>query len=420
MESKLYISKLSLIPDLLDGKDVELETEYDGQPLCLINNETISDSYFIVDSKVPIYPDKPEFAYARYLYSLKTLIAISGQFMPIYDENNHLVFDREEYEMYRRKLSGIKEYGAGDYLFSDNLYFNGLDKYLAKIDENFYNINFQRNAIVAELTRILATENIVLSTELGKGDVEIIDTGSTSRGTNVPNISETTKWDFDFLVRVNPEDLERVRSIFLKKIKVLDPVNGYMKNSKYRIRLLNVIIPGLKKALDIDLSFTPQKKKYISTDAALNIRFNNMRSIDEEKYRLVIANIMYTRHMLKQAGVYKPAHSLKENSINGGLGGIGIENWIIQNGGSLIDASNEFLRCADGKDFTEFVRSYAVIDSGKNHTSVAKGNYPYDNFLMKNMQSGGYELMKSCLSQFLKEQEMDKQPKQVVLEKKAA
>lgn len=402
MAVKLYISKLAVIPDLLAGKDVELEEEYNEQPLCLINNNSsIKDSYFIIDSKIPIYPDKPEFAYARYLFSLKTLIAISGVYIAVYDENNNLVFSKKEFNNYRKKLSGIKEYNVGDYEFSDNLYFEGLDKYLDKIDENFYDINYQRTAIVKELSRILEENGLILSTTMGSGDVELIDTGSTGRGTNVPNLSDDVKWDFDFLVRVNQEDLERVRSILLKNLKVLDPINGYMKNSKYRIRLLNVIIPGLRKTLDIDLSFTPQKKKYISTDLALKIRLDNMKSLDENKYRLVLANIMYARDMLKKAGVYKPAHSLKEDAINGGLGGIGIENWIVQNGGSLIDASNEFLDNADGKDFTEFARNYAVIDSGMNHTSVAKNNYPYDNFLMKNMQSGGYMRMQECLKEFL-------------------
>lgn len=419
MAVKLYISKLAVIPDLLDGKDVELETSYNGQPLCLVNKETIEDSCFIVDSSATMYPTKPEFAYSRYLYSLKTLISISGQYMPIYDENNNLVFSKDEFLMYRKKLSGIKEYNAGDYIFSDDLYFEGLDKYLDKLDDNFYDIKYQRDAIIKELTKILGEDGLVLSTQIGMGDVEIIDTGSTGRGTNIPNVSEDTKWDFDFLVRVNQEDLERVREVFLKELRVLDPINGYMKNSRYRIRLLNVIIPGLKKPLDIDLSFTPQKKKYVSTDSALNIRLNNMKEIDEEKYRLVIANIMYTRDMLKKAGVYKPAHSLKENSINGGLGGIGIENWIIQNGGSLIDAASEFLKYADGKDFIEFVNSYAVIDSGKNHTSVAKNNYPYDNFLMKNMESGGYIRMKDCLDEFLKLHNVSK-TKEKYIEMKAA
>ena len=41
------------------------------------------------------------------------------------------------------------------------------------------------------------------------------------------------------------------------------------------------------------------------------------------------------------------------------------------------------------------------MDFGKNHVEVSKGNFPHDNFIMKNMRYNGYELMKSSLKTFL-------------------
>lgn len=61
----------------------------------------------------------------------------------------------------------------------------------------------------------------------------------------------------------------------------------------------------------------------------------------------------------------------------------------------------EALIYLEGKKFINFQKEYAILDFGKNHVEVSKGNFPYDNFIMKNMRYKGYELMKQSLKQFL-------------------
>ena len=70
---------------------------------------------------------------------------------------------------------------------------------------------------------------------------------------------------------------------------------------------------------------------------------------------MVLANIIYAKKILKEAKAYKPFRS---DRTQGGLGGVGIENWILQYGGSFIDAARDFLRHAEGKEFIDFQKEY--------------------------------------------------------------
>ena len=89
----------------------------------------------------------------------------------------------------------------------------------------------------------------------------------------------------------------------------------------------------------------------------------------------------------------------------GGLGGVGIENWILQNGGSFVDAANSFLRAAENRSFSEFQSIYPIWDFGENHLAERKDQYPHDNFVANNMSKDGYERMVSILTMYMKERE---------------
>ena len=87
----------------------------------------------------------------------------------------------------------------------------------------------------------------------------------------------------------------------------------------------------------------------------------------------------------------------------GGLGGIGIENWILQNGGSLKKAAESFVEYARRyPDFFDFRERYQVWDFGQNHYSFEKNNYSHDNFVYGNMDYQGFEKMKRALDNYLK------------------
>ena len=88
----------------------------------------------------------------------------------------------------------------------------------------------------------------------------------------------------------------------------------------------------------------------------------------------------------------------------GGLGGVGIENWILQNGGSFMAAAKDFMSVASScSSFEEFKGKYAIFDFGENHKDGR-----HDNFIAKNIDPEGYERIKNALSSFL--EKYDKRP----------
>lgn len=122
------------------------------------------------------------------------------------------------------------------------------------------------------------------------------------------------------------------------------------------------------------------------------------KKTNPEKYKYVVANILLAKQVLKQAEVYKPNRG---EVPQGGLGGVGIENCILQNGGSFIDAAKDFLEAAEGKSFEEFKVNYQIWDFGDNHLAERRGQYPHDNFVANNMSEAGYSKMKKALKEYI-------------------
>lgn len=388
MERIYKIEDLKIFSELLDGQIAKPEFELTQNiPIYYIAD----NNYILYDSSVPYFHKVPELSKERFLGQMELLEAIHNKYIPIFDKSTkELLFSEEQFLELRKKMAGLKEYNSGEYMFSENLYFPGIEKYLELIDQNFSEIERQRNAIYKTISTIISK----LGLKLSKEDIELIDTGSTSRGTNIPTQDANIKWDFDFLMKIDPEKREMVKTALLKELD--SSIDRLI--SRFRIRLKEVKIEGLENEVDIDVSFVPKKEQYFSTEQALEERLEVLKKQDEEKYRLVLANIMHAKKILKSFKAYKPSRSDKSQ---GGLGGVGIENWILQHGGSFEDAAIEFLSNAQGKDFIEFEKEFAIYDFGKNHISVAKGIFPYDNFVMKNMREHGYLQMQQALLYFL-------------------
>lgn len=393
---KIYITNLEDFEKILSNQKINNNTSEEPSIIYVKDKEK---KYFILDEDKIFYKKVPELGAPRQLYAMKLLEVINNKYIPIFNSKAELVFSKEEYNSLRKKMQGIKSYQAEDFSFSNNLYFPELDYYLEQIDANFKQVESKRTPVVNEFVKVM--ESIGLKTTIGNnsgGDIELVEAGSTIRGTNLPN-TDGSKWDFDFTVRINPDKVWIVKEALETKLKAKGHIT---KTSKYKVRLIDVEIPGLDELIDLDFSLTPQKEKYLSTEDTLQEKLENMRKTDYEKYRLVLANIMYAKHFLKENGVYKPSRGILEGDrSNGGLGGVGIENWILQNGGSFIDAAKEFLKHAEGKDFIDFQKEYAIMDFGKNHVSVSKKIFPYDNFIMKNMRHNGYNKMVESLRYFI-------------------
>ena len=399
MDKIVGIKTLIDLEHLLSGKSYEASSD-----VCGIYYVSEPTEFILLDpDKLRPFRKAPEITTSLILNDIKLLELINNRFIPVIDKNTReVLFTEDMYLQCRKKMSGISEYGGGEFIFSDNLYFDGIEYYLDRIDQNNEEIARYRNPIIEHISEIFESEGLSVSIGCNSGgDIELVEAGSTKRGTSVPSNGKS-KFDLDFTVRFNPELTWRVKEILETRLNA----GGHItRTSRYKVRLTDVTIPGLEDKIDLDFSLTPQREIYLSTEDALKQKLDNMKEQDYERYRMVIANIMYAKDMLKRAGSYKPARSILDGDrANGGLGGVGIENWILQNGGSLLDAAADFMSVAEGKDFLEFEKEYFLMDFGCNHVGKSKDEWPYDNFVVNNMRHFGYDKMKAALIAFLNKQ----------------
>ena len=299
---------------------------------------------------------------------------------------------------------------------------NELPSNIAETDRKHEVINRAIKQAITSIPDLNLNYKDYLDGDLTENIVEMIDTGSTGRQTNAPGSG-----DFDYLARLDrsilndPTKKQQITDALLTAFGKADEVNGTSNqidnldhnedgegegeagqvDNKSRIvngnlRLKQVSIDGLAEPVDIDITFAQKTNKVqYPTDAALADRLTNIKNQSETKYQQVLANIIYAKQFLKAAGAYKPRRSPEAKGI-GGLGGVGIENWVLQHGGSFKQAARDFLTIADScSNFEDFCAHYPVWDYGENHKGIR--SKPHDNFVADNMNPEGYERMKEAL-----------------------
>ncbi len=344
----------------------------------------------------------------------KLEIALGGFYIPIVDrDSEELVFTPADYDKMRQQMSGLSHYSTGDYQFapedelelpstnvgkttvpSTTTIISELPASMAETDHKHEVINRAIKQAITSIPDLNLSYKDYLDGDLTENIVEMIDTGSTGRQTNAPGSG-----DFDYMARLD-------RSILndpTKKQQITDALlaafgreNDGSAIVNGNLRLKQVSIDGLAEPVDIDITFAQKTNKVqYPTDAALADRLSNIKNQSETKYQQVLANIIYAKQFLKAAGAYKPRRSPEAKGI-GGLGGVGIENWVLQHGGSFKQAARDFLAVADScSSFEDFCAHYPVWDYGENHKGIR--SKPHDNFVADNMNPEGYERMKEAL-----------------------
>ena len=377
----------------------------------------------------------------------KLEIALNGFYIPVVDRSSEeLIFTPDDYDKMRRQMSGLSYYHTGEYQFapdseleldeltlgkeslsavstpttsstsssssstsddaqggtssgsitipSTTTIIDQLPASMAETDHKREVINQAIKQAITGIPELNLNYKDYLDGDLTENIVEMIDTGSTGRQTNAPGSG-----DFDYLARLD-------RSILndpTKKQQITDALltafgreNDGSAIVNGNLRLKQVSIDGLAEPVDIDITFAQKTNKVqYPTDAALADRLTNIKNQSETKYRQVLANIIYAKQFLKATGAYKPRRSPEAKGM-GGLGGVGIENWVLQHGGSFKQAARDFLTVADScSSFEDFCARYPVWDYGENHKGIR--SKPHDNFVADNMNPEGYERMKEAL-----------------------
>ncbi len=365
------------------------------------------------------------------LPAVKFLIAKNGYYIPVIDFSGKLVFTEEEFDMLRSKMQGLSYYGEKNYELSSELIIPDVEQIAASLDENSVNYTNERRkkiySIIKEAMDELGLEmKYQLDGDLSNGSIEIIDTGSTGRNTNIPYDG-----DYDFFMRVDagiirkPEVFEKFKKLVESKFRFYGvETTGYTSNGDMRLSGVCLDPSKPKEIVKVDISFGVKTNKVrYSSDICLSDRLHTIRELYPDQYKYVVANIILAKKVLKgsnsEEAAYKPHRT---DPSQGGLGGIGIENWVLQNGGSFVQACRSFLEAATDKKtgetipYEDFIRKYEIWDFGENHFTVRNGNIdvfntkdalgqikmlPYDNFIFNNLNSTGYKKMIKIIKEYL-------------------
>lgn len=361
------------------------------------------------------------------LPAVKFAIVRNGYYIPVIDFAGRIIFTEEEFNFLRSKMQGLSYYGETTYELSDELIIPDVEKIASTLDEDSVKFTVdRRNKVYAIIKEVMDELGISMkysiSRDLSRGSIEIIDTGSTGRNTNIPYDG-----DFDLYMRLDAEIMRR--SDVLSKFKKLLENKfreygagyiGYTDHGDLRLDKFCLNPDKPEEMIKIDISFGVKTSKVVySSDVCLSDRLETIKKLYPDQYKYVVANIILAKQILKspEVGAYKPHRT---DPYQGGLGGIGVENWILQNGGSFVQACRSFLKAATDEktgeiiSFDEFRKKYEIWDFGENHFT-ARGdrsetdsnkrnpmsNFLYDNFVTNNMNSTGYQKMIKMIKEYL-------------------
>ena len=343
----------------------------------------------------------------KYVDKLGLEIAMNGFYIPVVDSYKNLLYTPEMYDNIRSKMQGLSHYGLTEFQLDPSAWNIGISQIAHVIEQSKEDANNKRKLILQTLKSAVETYGLNMSEKMTEdilqGTVEIIDTGSTGRGTNLPGDG-----DFDFMVRLDKNILtkpEGFKQLITDAVCSLDKPNESVTTGKGDFRFKGVSIAGIKEKVDLDLSFTPRTDEIeYTTEECINDRLETIKRSNPEEYKCVVANIILAKTVLKSAGAYKrknaPAPINGEKDTRGGLGAVGIENWVLQNGGSFEKAARGFLEVSKQcEGLSEFRQRYAIWDFGENY--MAGDNYPHDNFVY-NMDDNGYSAMVNALEDYIK------------------
>lgn len=342
---------------------------------------------------------RPEKIQDKGMDKIKYFIAKKGFYIPIYDAEGGLIFTKDDYDEYRKIFSGIGRYN-GEQIEISSEWKTGEKaeniKSVAQTQENISSMERVRDEVQNKITTMLSAAGI----KLHKGEYDdsllgaiVSDTGSTGRGSALDE-----KFDFDFVVKLDDSDWDKVEDM-ITKVKEIFPVkDSYENHGMIMFRSQEVEIDGVKMDIDIGFNKKSDSEEFAAHDA-LKEKYRAIEQVGGKQALLdTLTNIRYAKKMLKGAECYKKG-TMGENP-QGGLGGIGVEYWIIQNGGDAVKAFKDFAKVAYVEKklvpFEEFKAKYKIFSAGQN----LRGSVKVENFTF-NMTEEGYGKMAVLAQSFV-------------------
>lgn len=337
-------------------------------------------------------------------------MAQHGQYIPVATIDGNVIFTSEQFDQYRKTFDGVSEYsqnpvtvrrvgiGQVTYSFPDSPRI--LESTKAAIDQLRVDITQDRekveslsNQIRQRVSDALASNGVTLRGEFDTSiyGAEFVDTGSTSRGSNVPG-----DYDFDMSLQLDPNDIKRLGEIsgVVKEALKLQEDKSHTETDYVQVRAIgSEIIEGETLDIDIGIGKRSDDGIFASSDAVSQKLDSIRATLGEDAYNDVLANIVLAKKILIEGHAYKKLE-------DGGMGGIGVENWIVLHNGNVLDAFQSFWDASHSETgeilpYEEFARRYKVFDAGLN---IKYNNH--DNFIQV-LKPNGYAAMVESIGGYL-------------------
>jgi hypothetical protein len=328
-------------------------------------------------------------------------IAQNGYYTPVADTSGKVIFTQEMYDEYRKSFAGLEKFDAPALNYhpttASEHSFNRVSEIAIAIPEDSKRVEQATQTIRGEIEQSLGSLGISLRPEFDTSilGAELLDTGSTGRHTNTPG-----DFDFDFSLKLDAKDFPKAAELAqtIKGLMTFTEDNSHQENGGYyQLRVKGVTSIGtkqLEKPLDIDIGFASKSdlSVYGSHDA-IRDKLNYIKSHDgQEAYEKTIANVILTKQILKEGHAYKKQE-------DGGFGGVGVENWLLANGGNMEEAFKSFKDAAyeNGQrlPYDKFKEKYKILDPGTNIKFQG-----HDNFV-EVLKPNGYENMLNTIENYL-------------------
>ena len=322
---------------------------------------------------------------------LKFFIAKKGFYIPICKTSGEVIFTKEEYDEQKKIFSGIERFHGDDVEISDEWKSNHNApeiKDIAQTKENIEKVTNARDAVLDKIQAMLAEEGVAL--HKGRYDdslrgAVIADTGSTGRGSSLDE-----KFDFDFAVKLDDTEWGKVPALMQKLNGIFPEASQYENKGMMMFRSKEIEINGLEMTVDVGFNKKSDSEEFDAHNA-LEEKYDSIaKNTGEQAYLDTLTNIRFAKKKLKEAECYKKGGG--GDGQQGGLGGIGVEYWILQNGGDAIRAFGNFKGRAFKDNqlvpFEEFKKTYKIFSAGQN----IRGGVKVENFV-DNMTAEGYVKM---------------------------
>ncbi|MSU45523.1 MAG: hypothetical protein EXS47_02770 [Candidatus Zambryskibacteria bacterium] len=331
-------------------------------------------------------------------------VAQNGYYIPVTNTSGKVIFTPEMFDEYRKSFAGLEKFDAPvlDYhpTTPNEHSYKRVAEITATIPKDSERVDQVAQTIRSEIEQALSGLGVSLRPEFDTSilGAELLDTGSTGRHTNTPG-----DFDFDFSLKLDAKD-------FPKSAELAQAIKGMMTFTEdishqeaggyYQLRVKGVTSIGgkqLEKPIDIDIGFANKSdlSVYGSHDAIRDKLESIKNHNGQQAYEQTIANVILTKQTLKEGRAYKKLE-------DGGFGGVGVENWILANGGNMEEAFMSFRDAAyeNGQrlSYEKFKEKYKILDPGTNIKFQG-----HDNFV-EVLKPNGYEAMLNAIENYLNKQ----------------